>query len=101
MPLVAMDIQLHQVDLEDEQRRFGIGQLNPDLHWMTRGKAAPSALSLVVGHLFKIGSGQVQANMLVANGQLQVKDEIIVPSLGGDLNLHNLLQNGLPKSSID
>jgi len=84
--LVALDVQLHQVDMEDGENRFGIQQLNTELHWLSQGQAALSALSVAGGHLFRMDFGRVQANMRVTDGQLLVEEKVSMPLLGGELS---------------
>jgi hypothetical protein len=98
--LVALDMQLHQVDMEDGQGRFGVQQLNTDLHWLAQGRASASELSLTGGHLFNIDFGKMQAKVQVNDGQLQVEDKISMPLLGGELILNNLQLDGLSKPPV-
>lgn len=98
--LIALDMKLKQLDVEDAQGRFGIRQLNTELHWLTQGQAPLSMLSMAGGHLFNIDFGQVQANMLVRDGQLLVKQKISMPLLGGELSLNNLVLDGLTQAPV-
>jgi len=98
--LIALDVNLHRLDVEDEQARFGIRQLNTTMHWLTRGKAAPSTLSMAGGHLFNIDFGRTRANMHVVDGQLLVKQKVSMPLLGGEISLNNLVLDGLSKAPI-
>lgn len=99
--LVALDVQLHQVDMEDGEDRFGIRQLNTEFHWLSQGEAALSALSVAGGHLFRMDFGRVQASMQVTDGQLLVEEKVSMPLLGGELNLNNLVLGGLSKPPIN
>ena len=93
--LTALDLSLQQVDVEDKRGRFGIRQLDTELHWLNQGKALPSSLSAAGGHLFRMDLGQVQANIRVNDGQLLVEDKVSMPLLGGELSLNNLVLEGL------
>ena len=98
--LTALDLDLQQANIEDEQGRFGVRELNTELNWLHQGEAAPSSLSVAGGHVFRIGFNQVEAKLLATNGQLLVRDKVTIPMLGGRLSLNNLVMDGLTRLPV-
>ncbi len=88
-------IELRQVDLHDDQQRFGLEQLSGSLHWSSAGKVSKSALNWAGGHLYRAPLGPASLRGEFKGKSFQLSGPLEVQILDGPLRIAGFKAQGL------
>lgn len=91
----ALDVQIDDLHLDDNQARFGIAGLAGGLHWQRSDPVSPSRLTMSSGHLYAMDIGEVQAKLIAQGDELRLSSPLVIPLLEGEARLQSFTLSGL------
>ncbi len=86
----SMALGLDRLNAIDPRQRFTLAGLHGNLRWQAGGAAEPGELAWDSAALFGIGLGHARLGFTSADGQLQLREPVAIPVLGGQLRLDHL-----------